>query len=291
LAPDGTIGIDHNSPELGAGAHTVIAVIASRVLEVPAEAVRIGEADTGNNLYFTGASSQRTTVQLSTAVENACRELRTKILEAVARLHENEPEDWSIADGVLVCEQRRVSLAELASSLPQPLLATGKYRAQEAGDNPFEGHDHWSPGAAAVEVEVDPETGEVRPVRYSAVADAGTAVHYPSAKGQVEGGAILGLGVALFEEMLYQDGELQNGDPFQYRLPLMRDMPPRFTTAMLENADGPGPFGAKAMAQTSLPCAIPAVANAIRDALGVRLEAAPFTPERILQALREQPGS
>ena len=291
LAPDGTIGIDHNSPELGAGAHTVIAVIASRVLEVPAEAVRIGEADTGNNLYFTGASSQRTTVQLGTAVENACRELRTKILEAVARLHENEPEDWSIADGVLVCEQRRVSLAELASSLPQPLLATGKYRAQEAGDNPFEGHDHWSPGAAAVEVEVDPETGEVRPVRYSAVADAGTAVHYPSAKGQVEGGAILGLGVALFEEMLYQDGELQNGDPFQYRLPLMRDMPPRFTTAMLENADGPGPFGAKAMAQTSLPCAIPAVANAIRDALGVRLEAAPFTPERILQALREQPGS
>ncbi|HVA24824.1 MAG TPA: xanthine dehydrogenase family protein molybdopterin-binding subunit [Chloroflexota bacterium] len=288
LARDGAIAIDHNSPELGTGSHTVLLVIASRVLDVPADAVRIGEADTGNNLYFTGASSQRTTVQMGTAVENACRELRTRILEAAARLHENEPDDWSIVDGSLVCGPRRVSLAELAGSLPQPLQATGKYRAQEAGDNPFEGHDHWSPGAAAAEVEVDVETGEVRLLRYSAVADAGTAVHYPSAKGQVEGGAILGLGVALHEEMLYQDGELQNGDPFQYRLPLMRDIP-RFATAMVENADGPGPFGAKAMAQTSLPCAIPAVANAVRDALAVRLEAAPFTPERILQALRKRP--
>ena len=94
----------------------------------------------------------------------------------------------------------------------------------------------------------------------------------------------LGMGIALFEEMLYQDGDLSNGDAFQYRLPQMRDVPARFTTSMLENGDGPGPFGAKAMAQTSLPCAVPAIANAIRQATGIRLEAAPFGPERVLKA-------
>ncbi len=285
LDPDGLVSIDHNSSELGEGAHTVIQVIAARVLDLPPEHIRIGEADTGNRLYFTGASSQRTTVQMGAAVENACLELRRQIVQAVARLHENEPHDWTITDGELACGLRRVSLAELASSLPEPLWALGKYRAQEPGENPFEGHDHWSPGAAAAEVEVDRETGEVRIVRYSAVADAGTAIHYPSARGQVEGGAVLGLGLALFEEMLYQDGQLQNGDPFQYRLPLMRDLPRPFSTSIVEKGDGPGPFGSKAMAQTSLPCVTPAVANAIRDAAGVRLEAAPFTPERILRAL------
>lgn len=287
LNTTGTITIDHNSPELGAGSHTVIEVIASRVLGAP---VQLGEADTANALYFTGASSQRTTVQLGSAVENACRELRRMILDAVAQLHENEPGEWTLEDGLLLCGARQVSLAELASSVAQPLRAVGKYRAQEAGDNPFEGHDHWSPGAAAAEVEVDLDTGEARLLRYAAVADAGTAMHYESARAQVEGGAILGLGLALFEEMLYQDGELQNGDPFQYRLPLMRDVPSGFTTRLVEHADGPGPFGAKAMAQTSLPCAVPAVANAIRDAIGARLEAAPFTAERVVRACETLPA-
>ena len=281
LGADGAITIDHNSPELGAGSLTVISQIAERVLDAP---VRLGEADTGNGLYFTGASSQRTTVQLGAAVEDACRELRRQILEAVARLHENDPDEWAIDGGLLRRGSVQVSLAELASTLPAPLRASGKYRAQEAGDNPFEGHDHWSPGAAAAEVEVDLETGEVRLLRYAAVADAGTAVHAPSAAGQVQGGAILGLGLALWEEMLYQHGELQNGDPFQYRLPLMRDLPPAFSTSLVENGDGPGPFGAKAMAQTSLPCAIPAVANAIRAATGVCPEEAPFSAERLLRA-------
>ncbi|HEX6510922.1 MAG TPA: molybdopterin cofactor-binding domain-containing protein, partial [Chloroflexota bacterium] len=151
----------------------------------------------------------------------------------------------------------------------------------------FEGHDHWSPGAAAAEVEVDRQTGEVRLVRYCAVGDAGKAIHYASARGQLEGGAVLGLGLALFEEMLYQEGQLVNGDPFQYRLPLMRDLPADFTVSMLENGDGPGPFGSKAMAQTSVPCVTPAIANAIFDAVGARLAEAPFTPERLLRAMAE----
>jgi len=101
----------------------------------------------------------------------------------------------------------------------------------------------------------------------------------------VEGGAVLGVGLTMLEEMVYQDGQLQNGDPFQYRLPLMRDQPREFHVGMIEKGDGPGPFGSKAMAQTSAPCVVPAVANAIYNATGARLTRAPFTPEQVLAAL------
>ena len=132
---------------------------------------------------------------------------------------------------------------------------------------------------------VDRETGEVRLLQYVTVADAGKAIHYPSAKGQIEGGAAMGLGLALHEELVYQDGQLQNADPFQYRLPLMSDIPESFRSIILENGDGPGPFGSKAIAQVSIPCVAPAIGNAIYDALGIRLRSLPITPEKVLRAL------
>jgi CO/xanthine dehydrogenase Mo-binding subunit len=134
-------------------------------------------------------------------------------------------------------------------------------------------------------VEVDRETGEVRVLQYAAVADAGRVLHHYSAKGQVDGGAVMGFGTALFEEMRYEDGQLLNGDPFQYRLPLLRDIPERFHTLMIENGDGPGPFGAKGIAQVGIPNPAPAIGNAIYDAIGVRIRSTPFTPEKILRAL------
>ncbi|MBM2809883.1 MAG: putative oxidoreductase molybdopterin-binding subunit, partial [Chloroflexi bacterium] len=122
-------------------------------------------------------------------------------------------------------------------------------------------------------------------LQYAAVADAGKILHYQSARGQIEGGAVMGLGAALFEEMCYAEGQLLNADPFQYRLPLMSDVPEHFHTILLEHGDGPGPFGSKGIAQTSVPCVAPALSNAIYDAIGVQLDAIPFTPEKILRAL------
>src|SRR5438105_4014484 len=95
-------------------------------------------------------------------------------------------------------------------------------------------NNYWSPGVSAVEVEIDRESGEVRIVRYAALADAGTIMHYHSARGQIEGGAILGLGPTLFEEVCYDEGQLLNADPFQYRLPQLRDIPEDFQTIILE---------------------------------------------------------
>jgi CO/xanthine dehydrogenase Mo-binding subunit len=134
-------------------------------------------------------------------------------------------------------------------------------------------------------LEVNTETGELRIHKYSVIADAGRALHYSSAKAQVEGGAVMGFGHALFEETIYQDGQLQNADPFQYRLPIMKDIPEVFCAAMLEKEDGPGPFGSKGMSQTSIVTVAPAIGNAIYDALGVRVRSLPISPEKILRGL------
>jgi len=132
---------------------------------------------------------------------------------------------------------------------------------------------------------VDVETGAVELVDVSVVADAGHALHYDSARAQAEGGAVMGIGLALNEELLYDDNQILNADPFQYRLPVMRDIPPAFSVSIVENEDGPGPFGAKGMAQTSIPCLSPAINNAILDAIGVQLDSTPLTGEKVLRAL------
>ena len=288
MSPEGSIVVEHNAPDLGEGSHTILQIIAAKSLNVPLEMVEVAEPDSGNGLFFTGVSSQRTTVQMGTAVSEAAAELRQRMLAAAARLQESSAERWSLADGRIVGPDGfSMSLAELAGNLRpgETLSGRGSFETAAAAEGKRRGRDHWTAGAAAVEVEVDLETGQVRLLRYAAVADAGTALHYPSAKGQVEGGGVLGLGLALFEEMLYQDGQLQNADVFQYRLPLMRDLPTEWVTTIIEMGDGPGPFGSKAMAQTSVPCATPAICNAIYDATGARLTESPFTPERVLRAL------
>ncbi len=288
LQPDGVVEIAHNAPDVGEGSHTVISVVAATTLGIPQSQVRVGEPDTSNALFFSGTSSQRTTVQMGNAVRRACDDLKRQIAQAAARARGGEDADWIVADGVARRGDQSMSFADLAAGVPAdapPIHGRGSYEPGNAvTDTSFGSHDHWSPGVAAAEVEVDRETGDIRVVKYSAVADAGTILHYHSAKGQIEGGAVMGFGAALSEEVRYEEGQLLNADAFQYRLPLMGDIPEEFRTIILEHGDGPGPFGSKGIAQTSIPCVAPALCNAIYDATGVRLSAIPFTPEAILRA-------
>lgn len=286
LEADGTFTIEHNAPDVGEGSHTVISVVAAGVLDVPQSQVRVAEPDTANQLAFSGTSSQRTTVQMGSAVRLACEHLKEQLLQGAARVFGGSAQEWSIEAGLARRAAEQVPLRELAARLSSDLLqAVGTYDRGVVTDVSFGSHDHWSPGVAAAEVEVDRETGDVKVLRYSAVADAGTVLHYTSARGQIEGGAVMGFGAALTEEVCYGEGQLLNGDAFQYRLPLLGDIPERFETILIEHGDGPGPFGAKGIAQTSIPCAAPAIANAIFDAVGARLTSTPFTPEKVLRAM------
>jgi CO/xanthine dehydrogenase Mo-binding subunit len=239
-------------------------------------------------LPFAGVSAQRTTMQLGNAVYNACKQLKTELVELASKARGGKPEEWQIVQGRLCWAETSFSFEEIIRSFGSGVVlkSVGYHSAPPmAKESAFSGMDHWAPSGAAVDLEVNRDTGELRILAYAVIADAGKAIHYPSAKAQVDGGAVMGFGHALYEEVVYQDGQMQNGDPFQYRLPLMEDVPERFHSSMLEKGDGPGPFGSKGMAQTSIVTVAPAIGNAIYDALGVRVRSLPITPEKILRAM------
>jgi CO/xanthine dehydrogenase Mo-binding subunit len=284
----GILKIQHNAPEIGQGTHNLISVVAARVLGIPQSRIQVGQPDTGVDLPFAGVSAQRTTVQMGKAVENACENLRRELTALVCEMKGGSPNEWRVAEGRLWRAENSFPFAEIVRVLggDASLKAIGAYSAPatEKG-SAFTGMGHWAPSAAAAEVEVDRETGEIRVLQFSVIADAGRALHYPSAKAQVEGGVVMGFGHALFEEVIYQDGRILNADPFQYRLPVMAEIPEAFYASMLENQDGPGPFGSKGMSQTSIVTVAPAIGNAIYDAVGVRVRSLPITPEKILRAM------
>jgi CO/xanthine dehydrogenase Mo-binding subunit len=175
----------------------------------------------------------------------------------------------------------------LRTTPPFALKAVGKDADAESvpSDAAYGAFDFWSPGAAAAEVEVDLESGEFRVTSFAVSADAGAVIHYSSARAQLEGGAVMGFGLALTEELVYGEGQTLNADSFQYRLPQMQDLPQAFATVIEESGRGPGPFGSKGIAQVSIPCVAPAIANAIADATGVVITSMPITAEKILRAL------
>lgn len=282
------VKIQHNAPDPGQGTHNLFSIIAARTLGIPQSQVEVGDADTAVNLPFSGVTAQRTTVQMGSAVQNACDNLKRELMAAACDKKGGKPEEWRMVQGRLVWGETSFSFGDIVRSLGEnsTLKCIGFYDPlPRVKDSVYGGIAHFSPGVAAVEVEVDRETGEFRVLQYAIVLDAGKLIHPPSARAQMQGGAIMGFGHALFEETVYQDSQLQNADPFQYRLSLMSDIPESFQALAVEHGDGPGPFGSKGMSQTSIVTVAPAVGNAIADALGVRVRSLPITPERILRAL------
>jgi CO/xanthine dehydrogenase Mo-binding subunit len=145
----------------------------------------------------------------------------------------------------------------------------------------------WETGMGAAEVSVDSETGEITIDRYITVADVGRAINLVQAEGQDEGAAIQGLGHALFESLHYENGQPLNANLVDYRVPRFTDTPIRFESALVENEDGPGPYGAKGMGESGIVSIAPAIGNAIFQATGVRIRSLPLTPEQVWRALRD----
>ena len=284
----GTVTIQHNAPEIGQGTHNLFSIIAAQTLGIPQNQIRVRPPDTAVQLPFAGVSAQRTTMQMGNAVHDACEKLKQELFSLAAQVKGGKPEEWRLIQGRLCWAETSFSISEIIRVLGGSgvLKCVGYHSVRPMEkESAFAGMDHWAPSAAAIDLEVNAETGELRILRYSVIADAGKALHYPSAKAQVDGGAVMGFGHALFEETIYREGQLQNGDAFQYRLPVMKDIPEVFYSSMLEKEDGPGPFGSKGMSQTSIVTVAPAIGNAVYDALGVRVRSLPITPEKILRAM------
>ena len=169
------------------------------------------------------------------------------------------------------------------------VIGIGETRKEAMPDHPLGGTAaFYEFNCTAVEVEVDRATGDVVIARHVTVSDVGKALNPMQVRGQDEGAAVMGLGHTLMEHYLYDDtGRIRNLGAIDYRIPTSMDLPLRMESAIVENADGPGPYGSKGMSEGALLCVAPAVAAAVRDATGVVIRDLPLTPERVWRALNE----
>jgi CO/xanthine dehydrogenase Mo-binding subunit len=169
------------------------------------------------------------------------------------------------------------------------VIGLGEMRKEAAPEHPLGGTAAFFEfNCTAVEVEVDRETGDVTVVRHVTVSDVGKALNPSQVRGQDEGAAIMGLGHTLMEQYIYDEaGRIRNLGAIDYKIPTTLDLPLEMTSDIVENEDGPGPYGSKGMSEGALLCVAPAVAAAVRDATGVVMRDLPLTPERVWRALRD----
>jgi len=290
LNDDGSLHVLTSSVEMGQGVQSAVAIVASERLGIPIERITVSTPDTDLTPYDQQTSSSRSTFSMGNAVEIACDAIAEKLKAIAADAFEIGVDDLELAGGqvrVKGSPERAMSFSALVrNSRRGNILADGTFQT-EGGLDPETGQGiaspHWHQAAGAAEVEVDLETGKVEVLQYHAGIYAGRIVNPVQCELQTEGNVAFGVGHALFEDLVFDGGQLQNGNLGDYMIASCEDMPRTLTVSVHENREHPEIHG---VGETSLPAVAPAIANAIARATGVRIVDLPVTPEKILRALR-----
>lgn len=289
---DGSVTLFSGAVEHGQGSATVLAQVVAETLGVGLDKVSVTTPDTALTPYDQGTSASRTTTLMGRAVYAASLDCRQQLTAMAAALLKVEPASVQLQDGMLRAGEQRLTFAEtIAQHFGNPggeVIGTGVWRPVQTEGHLGGATVFWEVGMGGAEVEVDAETGAITVVRYISMADVGRAIHRQQCEAQDEGGAMQGIGSTLFEQLVTQDGQILNPNLIDYRVPTFTDLPATFGTVLLENADGPGPYGAKGVGESGMFCVAPAIGNAVARAVGVRLRELPLTPERVWRALREE---
>jgi len=284
LNGDGTITVVVGANDI-TGTNTSFAQIASEELGVPLDRINVVTGDTKTAPFAGMSAGSKTLFTVGRAVKQAAEDARQQLFSIAAERLEANPDDMESTGGEIRVKgspDKSIPFKRLAGittgfgALYPPVIGRGAISARNQ-----------APGftAQACEVEVDTDTGDVTVLRWFSAQDAGLAINPLSVAGQIQGGTTQGIGIALWEEMLYDDtGRLLNPGFLDYRMPTAADVPP-IETKIVEVPSDDGPYGARGVGEPSIIPAAAAVANAIEDAIGVRVTEAPITPERILRAL------
>src|SRR5947208_1718940 len=285
LNDDGSFNVLVGATDIGTGSDTVIAQIAAEVLGVRMEDIIMHSSDTDFAPFDTGAYASSTTYISGGATKKAAEQVRMQILDVAGRMLRANPETLTINDRVITAPNgqtvtvSQVALDSLHVENQQQIMSTASWMSYNSPP-PF--------AAQGAEVEVDTETGVVRVLKAISAVDAGRVVNPIMAEGQIEGGSTQALGYGVCEEMVYdQQGALLTTNLSDYRIFSAVDMP-QMESYLVETHDPFGPFGVKAIAEIPIDGMAPAVANAVADALGVRIHQIPLTPERVLHAIHTQ---
>ncbi len=293
LLADGSVIVFAGTSDMGQGARTVFAQIAAQELGAPLDWVSVVMGDTAVVPYDQQTSASRSTVLMGNSVLMACRSIQGQLRAMAARVHGVDESLVSVDRGVVRVGERELTVLEVLrpglGKLGGELTGLGEVRKNAEPSHPLGGAPAFFEfNCTAVEADVDRETGDVTVVKHVTVSDVGKALNPLQVRMQDEGAAIQGLGHTLMEHYIFDDeGRVRNLGAIDYRIPTSMDLPLWLHSEMVENEDGPGPYGSKGMSEGALLCVAPAVGAAVRDATGVPIRDLPLTPERVWRAIHE----
>jgi CO/xanthine dehydrogenase Mo-binding subunit len=264
----------------GSGTHTILRQLVAERMEVPIEQVQITIGDTDSTPRDSGVRASRVTYVAGNAVVKACGKMRERLVESAARILECPTEEIEFTDGRFWFRQepsQQLTLRRVIAGSDEPLQVT-VYE-----DYPYPDEVSYI-CAQVAEVEVDRETGAVRVIRMITAHDVGTVINPLAHQGQIDGATIMGIGQGIMEELVIDNGRITNNNLGDYKLPTCGDIP-KLKTILVQSSGGVGPLDAKPIGEFANNGPPAAIANAVADAVGVRLFNLPVSAERIYHAL------
>lgn len=284
IHPDGRIVANMSTFDPGMGTATVLAQVISEELRVPPERIEVAPWSTETGPRDQGVGGSRGARVTTIAGYEAAKDVKGKLVRLGAELYGWTEERIALEDGNLVNEvtDERVPLEEVAARTGEPISGQGDI------DEGF-GGGYASYATHVAEVSVDPDTGEVRLLKYTSVQETGTVLNPAGFTGQIEGGVMQGIGQAMMEEISIEDGRVTNPSLADYKIPSEKDVP-ELRSIVLESKVGHGPYNVRGIGEGAITMPSAAIANAVEDACGVRIADLPVTAEKVYRALKEKGG-
>jgi CO/xanthine dehydrogenase Mo-binding subunit len=292
LNEDASLSIYTGTVEMGQGSETVLAQIAGKELGIPMRTIQVLGVDTDVVPYDLTTSSSRSTFHMGKAVQLAAQDIMRQLKQIVVK-------EYGVPEDQVTCAGGKIRLPETQLNYSDVMFKrfgmqggtlVGEGQVKTSTKNEFGEKStsaFWFLAAGAAEVEVDVETGKLKLIKYAAAVDVGKALNPLGCRQQLSGAAITGIGQAMFEEIVYDNGQTINPNLVDYVLPSLGDMPQVIDSIAVEVPDPSGPFGAKGIGESALIPVAPAIANAVFDAVGVRIKDLPIKAEKIFLALEE----
>jgi CO/xanthine dehydrogenase Mo-binding subunit len=294
---DGSVTVLSSTVEMGQGSETALAQMAAEELGVSIDKVRVHLPDTDVTPYDTITAGSRSTYHMGNAIRGAATQIKQQLFEVAADELEADAADLVMRNERIYVrgdEQRGLTIPQVFAAklgaLGTNLVGEATYKTVADPMDHDTGHsekstEFWFSGATAVEVEVDTETGRVEVLRFVAAADVGQEVNPHHCRQQIEGAAVVTLGLTFYEWMNVDQGQVTNASFLDYQLPSLKDLPPEMLSISVEVPHPTGPFGAKGVGESGTLSVQASIANAIYNATGVRMKDLPITPEKVLRAL------
>jgi carbon-monoxide dehydrogenase large subunit len=297
VSQDGSVEVLASTVEIGQGSKTILAQMVAEELGVPVEKVAMAIPDTDITPFDASTTSSRSTFHMGNAVKTAAQDAKNQILVIAADMLNADSSDLMIERGLIFSKKnpgKKLTISQVIKNEYKAgldIIGRGSFypvAEGETGGMWSAPSIFWMYGAHCAEVEVDIETGKVKILKVVGAHDVGKAINPLTCLGQIEGGMVHGIGTALFEEMIISEkGQVENPSFLDYKMPRALDIP-ESTSIIVEAHHREGPWGAKGIGEMTVVPMAAAIANAIDDAVGVRIKDLPITPDKILKALREE---